>query len=255
VSRRALLLAALVASPIVASAQNDRMDGRAQEILQEMSRLLSEATGYAFRTEQTVDDVLDSGLKAQFASSQALALSKPNRVVGHSDGDLLTAGFWYDGETATFLDERHFRYVQIEMSGSLDADLDSLADDYDMTLPLADFVSENVYAELVGPAEYMTYLGIHRVGARRCHHVALANAWLEWQVWVDAENEALPCKLVINYMDEPGEPQFSAVFHSWNLNPELSEELFRFEPPEGAERMEPRSLGTILESGSSEANP
>jgi len=83
--------------------------------------------------------------------------------------------------------------------------------------------------------------------------VALANEWLEWQIWVDAEGAPLPRKILINYMDEPGEPQFTAVFHSWNLKPELSDELFRFELPDGAERMEARRLKSLTDPKSSSA--
>ncbi len=99
-------------------------------------------------------------------------------------------------------------------------------------------------------ADYVTYLGIHRVGETLCHHIALANAWLEWQIWVDAENEPLPRKFLINYMDEPGEPQFTAFFRSWNLSPELPEELFQFEVPDGAVRMEAKSLKALMGPGS-----
>lgn len=35
-------------------------------------------------------------------------------------------------------------------------------------------------------------------------------------------------------MDEPGEPKYRARFLSWNLSPELADELFVFEAPEGA---------------------
>lgn len=244
---RALMLAALLSSPFVATAQREPMDERAETILTEMSQLLAETPSYAFRTEQTLDEVLDSGLKAQFWSSRAVAVSKPNRAAGHADGDLLSATFWYDGETMTFLDERHFRYVRVEVPGTLDAALDFLAEEYDIVMPLADFVSDDVFAALTQGAEYMTYLGIHRVGERRCHHLALANAWLEWQIWVDAEGDPLPRKILINYMDEPGESQFTAIFHSWNLKPELSDELFRFEPPDGAKRMEAQRLKSLLE--------
>ena len=249
--RRALLLTVLLVWPLIAAAQNESTDERAKKILEEMSELLAQRGSYAFRTEQTLDEVLDSGLKAQFASSRTVAVSKPNRAVGHADGDLLSATFWFDGETMTFLDERHFRYVQIEVPETLDAALDFLAEEYEIVMPLGDFVSDDVFAALTQGAEYMTYLGIHQVEERKCHHVALANEWLEWQIWVDAEGAPLPRKILINYMDEPGEPQFTAVFHSWNLKPELSDELFRFELPEGAERMEAHSLKSLTDPESS----
>ncbi|GMR22512.1 MAG: DUF2092 domain-containing protein [Acidobacteriota bacterium] len=248
-----MLLAVLLTCPIVATAQSEPIDERAKTIINEMSQLLAETPSYAFRTEQTLDEVLDSGLKAQFAGSRTVAISKPDRAAGHADGDLLSAAFWYDGETMTVLDERHFSYVQVEVPGTLDAALDFLEEEFEIVMPLADFASDDVYAALTQGAEYMIYLGIHRVGERRCHHLALANEWLEWQIWVDAEGDPLPCKILINYMDEPGEPQFTAVFHSWNLKPELSDELFRFEPPEGAERMEARGLQTLVDPEPSDA--
>ncbi len=95
---------------------------------------------------------------------------------------------------------------------------------------------------LLESAEYGAYLGLHQVEGVACHHVGFANSWMEWQVWVDAENDPVPRKLVINYTDEPGEPQYSAVFHSWNLEAELPEALFEFEAPVGAEPMEARSF-------------
>ncbi len=251
--RRALLLTMLVTWPLVATAQNEPIDARAKKILEEMSELLTQSPSYAFRTEQTLDEVLDSGLKAQFASSRTVAVSKPNRAAGHVDGDLFSATFWYDGKTMTVLDERHFRYVQVEVPGTLDAALDFLAEEYDIVMPLADFAGDDVFAALTQSAVYMTYLGIHRVEDTKCHHVALANEWLEWQIWVDANGAPLPRKILINYMDEPGEPQFIAVFHSWNLKPELSDELFRFDPPEGAERMEARGLKSLIQPEPSDA--
>jgi len=251
--RRALLLTMLVTWPLVSAAQNEPTDARAKKILKEMSELLAQSPSYAFRTEQTLDEILDSGLKAQFAGSRTVAVSKPNRAAGHADGDLLSGTFWFDGKTMSFLDERHFRYVQIDVPGTLDAAMDFLAEEHDFVMPLADFASDDVFAALTSSAVYMTYLGIHQVEERKCHHVALANEWLEWQIWVDAEGQPLPRKILINYMDEPGEPQFTAVFHSWNLNPELSDELFRFDPPEGAERMEARGLKSLTEPEPSDA--
>ena len=83
------------------------------------------------------------------------------------------------------------------------------------------------------------------MGGVACHRLAFANEWLEWQIWVDAENEPLPRKVVINYMDEPGEPKYTARFLSWNLAPELPDDLFRFEPPEGAQKMEARQITNL----------
>jgi hypothetical protein len=43
---------------------------------------------------------------------------------------------------------------------------------------------------------------------------------------------------VITYKDENGQPQFWADLSNWNLAPDLSDALFAFTPPNGAERIQ-----------------
>ena len=104
------------------------------------------------------------------------------------------------------------------------------------------FSSLNHPIGLTGNALFGMYVGIHEVDGVRSHHVAFANDWLEWQLWIDAENDPLPRKIVINYKNEPGEPQYTAVLRAWNLSPDLPEGLFEFEPPDGATRMEAKNF-------------
>jgi hypothetical protein len=52
--------------------------------------------------------------------------------------------------------------------------------------------------------------------------------------------------MVINYKDEPGEPQFTARFLSWNLSAELPDDLFQFTPPDGAQELKPESMASRI---------
>jgi hypothetical protein len=99
---------------------------------------------------------------------------------------------------------------------------------------------------LTSPADFGVYVGLHEVDGVLCHHLALANDFLEWQIWVDAGKEALPRKMVINYKDEPGEPQYTARFLSWNLSVELPDDLFHFTPPEGAQELKPETMASQI---------
>jgi hypothetical protein len=82
------------------------------------------------------------------------------------------------------------------------------------------------------------YLGIHHVGDVACHHLSFEQETIDWQLWIDAGEKPLPRKLVIAYKTEDGVPQYAVTIGKWNLNADVPEELFRFEPPEGTERME-----------------
>ena len=47
---------------------------------------------------------------------------------------------------------------------------------------------------------------------------------------------------MISYVQEPGEPQYSAVIRRWNLESEVPEGLFTFEAPEGAQKIEAKEM-------------
>jgi hypothetical protein len=53
---------------------------------------------------------------------------------------------------------------------------------------------------------------------------------------------------MITYKDENGQPQFWADFCKWDLAPDVSDALFAFTPPNGAERIQ-----FLAEAGSAAA--
>jgi hypothetical protein len=72
-----------------------------------------------------------------------------------------------------------------------------------------------------------------------CDHLAVRTAkGVDFQVWVAQGNEPLARRIVITYKDEAGQPQFWADLSNWNLAPEVSDALFTFTPPAGAERIQ-----------------
>jgi len=69
-----------------------------------------------------------------------------------------------------------------------------------------------------------------------------SQATIEWQIWIDAGDTPLPRKLVISYVQEPGEPQYSATMRRWNLESKVPEGLFTFEAPEGAQKIDATAM-------------
>jgi hypothetical protein len=82
------------------------------------------------------------------------------------------------------------------------------------------------------------YLGIHEAAGVPCHHLAFEQDSIDWQIWIDAGPEPLPRKLVIAYKTEDEVPQYSVTIRKWNLKATLPDDLFRFEPPQGARKID-----------------
>jgi hypothetical protein len=233
-------------SGVSASSEAKAIERKVEEVLREMADVLTGSSDFAFRAEASIDEFHETGLKIQTSARRTIAVRRPDRAASNVDGDQGSRSAWYNGETISVLDKRHNTYSVLQAPDSLDAALDFLAEEYDIVLPLADFVRNDVYESLSSAADFGVYVGLHEVDGVLCHHLALANDFLEWQIWVDAGNEPLPRKMVINYKDEPGEPQFTARFLSWNLSAELPDDLFRFTPPEGAQELKPESMASRI---------
>jgi hypothetical protein len=246
----ALGCAALLLAPLAARAQEApappeaadkpavrRIDPRADELLRQMSALLAATPRFALEAEETFDEVSDNAPRLQLTNVRRIGVERPGRFATDATGDTLNRAAWYDGKTVTVLDKAKNVYVAIDAPATIDGALDKVAADFGVVMPLSDLFYSDPYATLTEQVVYGEYQGLHRVGDDLCHHLAFSQESLDWQIWIDAGDKPLPRKVVISYVDEPGAPQYVAVIRRFTLDPKFPEGLFRFEAPEGAERL------------------
>jgi hypothetical protein len=218
------------------------VEPRADAELKRMSDFLSKLKAFAYEAEETFDEIPDGELRQQLTNLRRVAVERPNHVASDATGDTLNRAAWYDGKTVTVLDKEHNNYATAEMPATIDATIDLLQDEYDVVLPLSDFVYSNPYARLSEGVTYGRYLGIHQAASVPCHHLAFSTDTIEWQIWIDAGTQPLPRKLVITYVNEASEPQYTAVFRRWKIDGPVPPGLFTFEAPEGAVKIDSKAM-------------
>ena len=243
----ALLLAAASASaqeppppPVEAELAPEArlVDPRADELVRKMSDLLASTKSFALEAEEVYDEVPEHLPRTQLTNLRHLALRRPDRLVADATGDAMNRIVWYDGTTFSMFDKEQNTYATLPVPPTIDGALDAVFERTGIAIPLADFIYEDVYASLMETVQRGVYLGIHQVGDVACHHLSFEQETIDWQLWIDAGEKPLPRKLVIAYKTEDEVPQYAVTLSKWNLNADVPEELFRFEPPEGAERIE-----------------
>jgi len=257
-----LIVVAALAMPTLASAQAPKakpspapkaasptptpiprwIEPRADQELKRMSEFLAKLPRFAFEAEEIFDEIPDGELRQQLTNLRRVAVERPNHAAADVNGDTLSRATWYDGKTVTVLDKEHNTYAVIEAPPSIDATLDLLEDEYGVVLPLKDILFSDPYAVLSEGITYGRYLGIHQAAGVACHHLAFSQATIEWQIWIDAGDQPVPRKVVITYVDEPSEPQYTAVIRRWKLDGPVPEGLFTFEAPEGASKIDAKSM-------------
>jgi hypothetical protein len=130
-------------------------------------------------------------------------------------------------------------YATVSKPGTLDQAIKYAVDDLKVRVPLALMLLSTLPSELdklVVSADYVETTTITDVP---CDHVAArTSTGVDFQVWVAQGSEPLPRRVVITYKEETGQPQFWADLSNWNLAPKVSDALFTFAPPNGANRIQ-----------------
>jgi hypothetical protein len=237
---RALFAVALLllAAPSLARAAEPAASLSPEDLLRSMSMALADAGAYRFHAEVTFDQTLLSGQKLQFAGAADVTVKLPNEVAIDYRDDLSAKKFWYDGEKATLLDVPRAAYSEVALSGNVDDALRELQESYDLSLPLADLISNDVYAVIDAHALAWKNLGIHDVEGTPAHHIAIVGDGTDLQLWIQADGKPLPLKLVITYKAVPMAPQYTAVLMDWKLGGRVSDDTFESELPDGAKKIE-----------------
>jgi hypothetical protein len=213
-----------------------RIDQKADDVLKKACGCLANLKQLGMKVEETFDEMSPSGQKIQLSNYRNVLLKRPNRLRVESEGDTAKRHFYYDGMTITLYDPVAKLYGTAKVPATIDAMFDHLHETHGFTIPTADLLHSDPYKALTEQVEDGEYLGLHRVGDRKCHHLAFRQRGLDWQLWVDAGERPLPLKFLITYRRQPGEPQYATVF-TWDLSAQPAEDAFAFKAPAGAKQI------------------
>lgn len=225
----------LLAKPLAATAE---VTPSPEELLRQVSEELKQAGTFQFHAEINFDDVLISGQKLQYAGAADLTVRRPDGISVDYRDDLSAKRFWYDGKTATLLDLGHETYSKASLPGNIDAAVDQLQEQYDLSLPLADLISSDLFAKLNERALAWGYIGINDVEGTPTHHIVITGENADLQLWIQRDGRPLPLKLVITYKNIPMAPQYQAVLMDWALGTKVSADSFEPSLPKGARQVE-----------------
>ena len=210
-------------SPVVAA--------DAERLLKQMAAYIGSAEQFTFQADITFDHVLPSGQKLQFSAREDVALQRPIGLYVEWTGDLGDRQFWYDAKSITLYDPSTPFYASEPAPTDVDAMLDKVQSELDFTPPLADFMYHDPYQQLRRRVQYGFDLGSNDVNGQSCRTFAFVEQDIDWQIWIYAGPQIVPCKLVITYKTRPSQPQFTAVFSDWDFTPRLAASVFTPNPP------------------------
>lgn len=212
------------------------IDAHADAALRQMCGVLDGAKAFRFHVDADMDRPTDTGQLAQFHRESEIVVVRPDRLYANTDSDDGRWSVWFRSGSLTILDRDADRYATETAPNHIAEMLDYLADMHDIIVPAGDLLVGKTYDSLLANVESGAYVGLHAVGETECHHLLFRQQNIDWQIWIDAGSPPVPRKLVITYRQEPNQPQYVAILSDWNLEPDIADSTFTFNPPTGAKR-------------------
>ena len=217
------------------------LDPRADEALRAMSSALARADGFSFDVTTVATEPAETGQMVQVQAKNVVAVRRPDRLYVDNRPGAEIWRLWHAGGDLTIADVSAGRYATANVPARNDAMAGKLASEYGVVLPLADLLFPDPYKVMTADVLSGTYVGEHEVDGVKCAHLMFRQQNIDWQVWIEQGKTPLLRKLVIDYKQEAGRPQFSAVLSNWKLSAP-PDGTFKAELPEGAKRVEMSEL-------------
>ena len=101
-------------------AQTPTVDPAATQILQKMTDYLGSMKQFSVHTQNTLEDVLESGHRVDLDVSASVIVSRPNRLRAERRGDLIDQIFYYDGKTLTLYNPADKVYATEPAPGTIE---------------------------------------------------------------------------------------------------------------------------------------
>ena len=222
---------------------------RAESALRRMGRTLGGARSFSFRSTAVMDEQIGTEQTAQLARDARIVVRRPDRIFaeGKAGDDVLD--LWYQGGSLTVLDKATNTTATVSTPGRIDPMLDEVAKKYGLTIPLADFIFSDPYKTLTADVQTARYVQQCDVDGVKCDHLLFTQEMIDWQIWIETGNAAVPRKFAIDYKSLPGRPSFTATFSDWNLSAPSDEAQFTPQIPSGAKKIELVQLLQGVEQG------
>ena len=236
-------------TPVLAEETTAELDPEARAILMEMAEFISKAPAFSVTLRSAYDAIQEDGQYIEFGERRHVLLQRPDQLrveSERSDGEHNLVLF--DGKKITGFKADDNIFAQVEKPGTIDEALIYLVRDLQFKLPLARMLHTGFAQQLEKMITAVSYVEEDVLFDVVTDHLAVRAENIDMQLWVAQGDEPLPRRIVITYMNAPGQPQFRGDFTDWSLAPKVAADSFTFTPPADAEQVP--VIARVREKGS-----
>lgn len=219
-----------LALPSVVLAEEEQV----KELLNRMSAEIAALDDFIIHGDSYSDARLSAGQIIEHASQVRLHLIRETEQIRISNKSAEgSKEIYFDGETLSLFDSVGNVYAQRYVAGGLNGLLEFVTGQAEVESPMLDFIATDVADTFLDGASDLKHLGQSLVRGKHYEHIGIRYDDVDVQIWIASDGPTLPGKMSISSKWEGGAPRFVG-FMTWDIDPNIEGEVFRFEPPDDA---------------------
>ena len=215
-----------------------RVDPDSLAELVESLEFLSKAGSFSVTAEVEYDALQGNGERIEFGGVRKITVVRPDKMYAEiTERDGTKKEFVFDGKDIYYADIEQNVYASVPRPGNINQAVRYFTEDLQMPLPLGQLISSGVSGMVKKEIYAGGFVEQSTINGVLCDHLAFRTKNIDFQVWIASEGDPLLMRLVIDYKNAPGEPQFRAMLKDWNFKPAVSDSLFVFKPGENMQKI------------------
>jgi hypothetical protein len=211
----------------------DPIDPRATDALVDMGNDLMALQEVAIRMDATLEQVMDSGQKIEFAGTALYRVERPDRMRLDVLTDTGGQQLYYDGKTITVYTPGQEFYGRAEAKPTIRETIEWMEDTYGIETPLADLFDWGTERAPFEELQFAFPVGTSRVNGVLCGHYAFRTEETDWEVWIELGCGVVGVLLGGWVGSQDSLPRFEATL-TWSTQENFDDYIFTFSPPADA---------------------
>ena len=208
-----------------------------RELLSRMSNEIASLQQFRIDGDAYADARLDAGLIHENSTQATMRVSKPDSVrITNRTAEEVKELYFKSNELTIYTEPKNF-YGQIQFPEETTNGLEYAVEELDIDVPMMDFVREDVAERMLATATEVIYIGRSLVRDNEYEQIVIRTPEVDVQMWIATEGPPLPGKMALSAKWDGGSPR-TVVFMKWDTAPDFPDDVFDFEPPDGAVKID-----------------
>lgn len=203
-----------------------------------VSEAFEEATTLRAEISVSYDAVQDDGQKLEFAEVRTIYIKQPNKLridVVPREADAVSV--YYNGSKIVMHTPGQNTFAEVDFDGSVAGAMVVLTESLGVPLPMHEFMSPELLDAVLEAIVDASFVDTGTIDGVAYQRFVYRTGATDIQAWIGSDAPRGVRRVVIDYPEDPGQPQFRGSVRSVEVGGELSDDLFEPSVPDDAERL------------------